>query len=383
MHNDLTWIIRQRINSEGKISFRDFMELALYHPTLGYYCSNKDMIGWEGDFYTSPDVHAVFGLSIMKQLVEMSSLLNNPGNFAIIELGAGKGNLCTQILNAVLEREPSLFERTNYVIIEKSPQLRQEQRKRIISTPLEEKVKWADDISSALTETDSAVIISNEFFDALPVHKVKRVKGKWEEIYVASGKEGLYEETGQLSSDNLSTYLSKIEGNFHDGYTTEVNLDALNVIKSIAMDLKQGFVLSIDYGYPRADYYSPQRVEGTLLCYHKHRTNDNPYQNIGLQDITAHVDFTSLAEAGREVGLELTGYCDQLHFLMGLGIVEELEKLENSEEDKALLFQHKQAIKSLFMPDSMGSVFKVMIQHKGLEKPALKAFSFKNMSHRL
>ena len=359
------------------------MELALYHPTLGYYCSNKDIIGWEGDFYTSPDVHAVFGLSIMKQLVEMSHLLNNPARFTVIELGAGKGNLCAQILNAALEREPSLFERISYIIIEKSPQLREHQWTCFKSTPLEEKVKWADDISSALTETDSAVIISNEFFDALPVHLVRREMSEWKEVYVAARGGELQEETGQLSSGDLSTYLSKIEGDFHDGYTTEVNLDALNVIKSIAMHLKRGFVLSIDYGYPRADYYSPKRVEGTLLCYHKHTTNDNPYQNIGKQDITAHVDFTSLAETGREVGLGLTGYCDQLHFLMGLGIVEELEQLENSEEDNVLLLQHKQAIKSLFMPDSMGSVFKVMVQHKGLEKPALKAFSFKDLSHRL
>ncbi len=383
MHTDLTKVIRQRINLEGKISFRDFMEIALYHPTLGYYCSSNDMIGWEGDFYTSPDVHAVFGLSIMKQLVEMSYLLNNPVKFTIIELGAGKGNLCTQILSAALEREPSLFDRINYVIIEKSSPLREYQRQCFKSTPLEEKVTWADNISSALTETDSAVIISNEFFDALPVHLVRRKMNEWEEVYVATRGDELLEETGQLSSDDLSTYLSKLEGDFHDGYTTEVNLDALSIIKVIAEHLRHGFVLSVDYGYPRADYYSPQRVEGTLLCYHKHRTNDNPYQNIGRQDITAHVDFTSLAEAGREVGLELTGYCDQLHFLMGLGIVEELEKLENSEDDTALLFQHKQAIKSLFMPDSMGSVFKVFIQHKGLEKPALKAFSFKDLSHRL
>lgn len=381
--SELLAIIRKRISGEGKLSFRDFMELALYHPEHGYYCSANDRIGWEGDFYTSPDVHAVFGLSIMKQLVEMRDLLGAGERFTVIEPGAGKGTLCTQVLNAARERAPSLFEALRYIIIEKSAPMRELQRKTFESTPLEEKVAWCDDIRSALKGTDAAVIISNEFFDALPVHRVRRHKGEWLEVFVTARGNELCEETAPLSSDDLSQALSRLGSDFDEGYTTEINLDAVNLIREIGSHLAGGFVVTIDYGYPRADYYSPERTEGTLLCYHRHTTNDNPYRNIGHQDLTAHVDFTSLAEAGNKSGLLLTGYCDQLHFLIGLGLVEELERLENSDLDAATLIQHKQAIKSLFMPDSMGSVFKVLIQHKGMNKPALKAFSFKDLSHRL
>ena len=380
---DLSHIIKRRITSQGKISFRDFMEMALYHPTSGYYSSKQNIIGWEGDFFTSPDVHYVFALSIMKQLSQMHTILGSPEKLTIVEIGAGKGLLAEQILNAAKRSDKKLFKAIDYNIIEISEGLREVQKYTLCKEGLEEKIVWCDNLESALKNTESAIILSNEFFDALPVHKVQFEQEQWKEVFVTTSEDKFVEERENISSKDLQKYLSKLEGPFQEGYTTDINLEAKSWIKEIGKNLKKGFVITIDYGYPREDYYSPLRIEGTLLCYHKHSTNNDPYSRIGEQDITAHVDFTSLAETGREKDLELSGYCEQFHFLMGLGIFEELEKIENSEGDELDRFQQKQAIKNLLMPDNMGSTFKVLIQHKKLNNPELKAFSFKNLFHRL
>ncbi len=380
---DLTGLIGQIITSKGEISFREFMALALYHPVGGYYTTRQGIIGWEGDFYTSPDVHPLFGISIMKQLAEMHRLLDGVKKLTVIEPGAGKGILALQILETARKRDPALFEATEYVIVEKSPKMRNLQKMAVEGASLQTKVSWSDDILATLKSAECAIVISNEFLDALPVHRVRYEKEGWKEVFVTAGEGCFQEETAPLSSPRLSRFLSHLEGPFEAGYTTEINLDGLDWITAVGGALHRGFVITIDYGYPRHDYYSPLRTDGTLLCYSRHSTNEEPYLRVGKQDITAHVDFSSLKEAGEAAGLELTGYCDQFHFLMGLGVVEELEELEKGEKDPLDLYNQKEAVKNLLMPDSMGSTFKVLIQHKGLSEPRLRAFSFKNLSHRL
>ncbi|MDT8317276.1 MAG: SAM-dependent methyltransferase [bacterium] len=381
---ELQLIIKGIIKKKGKISFHDFMEVALYHPEHGYYMSSREKIGKDGDFYTSPDVHKVFGTTIMKQLKEMQSLLPEDRHFHIIEAGAGKGSMCRQILDAAKEREPSLYESIRYSVVEKSAALMEVQKEGIGSAGHIEKVSWQKDMASALRVPQSAVVISNELIDAFPVHRVVFSGGRWKEIFVTLADGNLSEVTTPLSDPSLEACLSKLEGPFDEGYKTEVNLDGVRWIKNVGENLKQGFLITIDYGYPRADYYSPLRNDGTLLCYYRHSTTDNPYTRVGQQDITAHVDFSSLAEAGREAGLELTGFCEQFHFLMGLGVFDELSSMDEREDFDSEAYRQNMAIKRLLMPEAMGGVFKVLIQHKGLdEKPALKAFSFKELSHRL
>ena len=381
--SELQSIIRDIINEKGKISFHEFMDLSLYHPEHGYYMSSREKIGKEGDFYTSPDVHKVFGTTIMKQLKEMKSLLPEDKNFHIIEAGAGKGSMCRQILDAAKEREPSLYESIRYSIVEKSAALMDIQKESISSAGHLEKVSWQKDMASALKVTESAVVISNELIDAFPVHRVVFSADRWEEIFLTLAGDEFSEVTGPLSDPSLEAYLSKLEGPFDNGYKTEVNLDGVRWIKNIGENLKKGFLVTIDYGYPKADYYSPLRNDGTLLCYYRHSTTDNPYTRVGEQDITAHIDFSSLAEAGKESGLELTGFCEQFHFLMGLGVFDELNSMDETEDFNSEAYRENMAIKRLLMPEAMGGTFKVLIQHKGIDNPQLKAFSFKDLSHRL
>lgn len=382
-HRELQLIIKEIIKNKGKISFHEFMDLALYHPVHGYYMSSREKIGKEGDFYTSPDVHKVFGTTIMKQLKEMKSLLPDNKRFHIIEAGGGKGSMCRQILDAAKERELSLYESISYSIVEKSNTLIDIQKENLSSAGHIEKVSWQNDIASVLNDSKSAVVISNELIDAFPVHRVVYNGDRWEEILLTLVDGEFSEVTGPLSDPELDTYLSKLEGPFDSGYRTEVNLDAIHWIKNVGENLKKGFLITIDYGYPKADYYSPQRSDGTLLCYYRHSTTDNPYTRVGEQDITSHVDFSSLSEAGKKAGLELTGFCEQFHFLMGLGVFDELNSMDETEDFNPEAYRENMAIKRLLMPEAMGGTFKVLIQHKGLERPRLKAFSFKDLLHRL
>lgn len=381
--SDLPSIITSIISEKGKITFREFMEMALYDPLHGYYMSPHKKIGKAGDFYTSPDVHKVFGTVIMKQLVEMRDLLSADIIFHVIEGGAGKGSMCCQILDAAREREREFYETLHYHIVEKSDALAEVQKEGIRGGGHEGKVSWHKDMASLLDKVNTAAVISNELIDAFPIHRVIFDGGKWEEIYVRAEDDNFSEVRGPLSANDLDRYLSLLEGPFNEGYKTEINLDGPRWINSIAKNLKKGFILTIDYGYPRPDYYSPLRREGTLLCYYQHTTSDNPYIRVGKQDITAHVDFSSLAEAGREEGLEVTGFCEQFHFLMGLGVFDEFQATGEEAPFNTESFQENMAIKRLLMPDAMGGTFKILIQHKGIEKPALKAFSFKDLSHRL
>jgi SAM-dependent MidA family methyltransferase len=382
-HPALLLLIKDIIKNKGKISFHEFMDLALYHPDHGYYMSSREKIGKDGDFYTSPDVHKVFGTTIMKQLKEMKTLLPEDKHFHVIEAGGGKGSMCRQILDAAKEREPSLYESISYSIVEKSSTLMDIQKENLSSAGHIEKVSWQKDMASSLKEAESAVVISNELIDAFPVHRVVFSDDIWEEVFVTLADDEFSEVTGPLSGPSLEAYLSKLEGPFDDGYKTEVNLDGVRWIKNVGENLKKGFLITIDYGYPRADYYSPLRNEGTLLCYYRHSTTDNPYTKVGEQDITAHVNFSSLIEAGKETGLELTGFCEQFHFLIGLGVFDELSSMDETEDFNSEAYRENMAIKRLLMPEAMGGTFKVLIQHKGLDRPCLKAFSFKDLSHRL
>ena len=322
----------------------------------------------------------------MRQIEEMQVLLGkSPLN--IIEVGAGKGLLCLDILLSAQEKAPELFETLKYFIIEKSPDFIERQKRQLEGPGLLDKVSWVADFKEALPD-GTGIVISNELIDAFPVHKVRFSNGLWEEIYVTLKKGEFVEVDGAPANRELSDFLAGLTAPFEEGYTTEVNLKGIDWIKGVSTHLNKGFLITIDYGYPRMGLYSPERNRGTLTCYYKHQASEDPYVNIGEQDITAHVDFTSLAEAGKEAGLETTGFTDQSYFLMGCGIEEEFHPLAAPTLDKGGLggveaFKSNITIKKLLLPGGMGSTFKVLIQHKGMEKPQLRGFSFKNMARYL
>jgi SAM-dependent MidA family methyltransferase len=359
----LSDVIIGHINTNGPISFHDFMEMALYYPELGYYTSDSDKIGVQGDYYTSPHFSSIFGEMIARQIEEMWNLAGR-GDFTIVEYGAGPGALCYDILRQ-LKRNDDFYSRLNYVIIEKSDSMRKKER-----AILHDKVSWASSITDIPEFT--GCIISNELLDNFSVHQVV-MEDELMEVFVDYNNG--FVELLKPASQSLNAYIDQLDINLPKGFRTEINLEAISWINEIAAVLKKGFVLTIDYGNSSSGLYNARRSKGTLLCYNKHRVNDNPYRNIGEQDITAHVNFSALRHWGAIHGLEYCGYTDQANFLHALGIVEYLRKKEQSGKeifsgipDKAML------IHTLLM--DMGNKFKVLIQHKGIQQPLLSGLKF-------
>ncbi|MBM2838162.1 MAG: hypothetical protein HW415_787 [Deltaproteobacteria bacterium] len=374
----ITSELKDRIEEKGRITFEEFMDTALYHPEYGYYTSNKARIGKDGDYYTSTDVHRAFGASIMRQIEEMWNILKISPLF-LVEVGAGKGVLCADILLSAREKSPTLFKEIRYFIVEKSPEFIERQKRHIEELGLLDKVSWVPEIKEGLSG-NIGIVLSNELIDAFPVHKVRYSNGLWNEIYVTVENGILTEKEDSLSDQRLVDFLTGLEGSFDDGYTTEVNLKAIDWIKGVGNSLQKGFVITIDYGYPRNELYSAERNRGTLMCYFRHQASDDPYINIGEQDITTHIDFTSLAEAGKGAGLEVAGFTDQSYFLMGCGIEEEFQQLEAINAENIGAFKNNITLKKLLIPGGMGSTFKLLIQQKGMERPRLRGFSFKDMA---
>ena len=358
----LSEIIIKKIHENGPISFRDFMEMALYYPEHGYYTSQKDKIGKSGDYYTSTNLTSAFGEMLGKQLEEMWHILGEK-EFTAVEMGAGTGLLSFDVLR-YLNRNAELSRKLEYCIVEKSPTLREEQKKL-----LENSVKWCDSLQE-LSGLEGC-IFSNELVDAFPVYQVVMDK-ELMEIYV--DYDDGFIEILKPAHEMLNDYFSELGIVLPRGYRTEINLDALKWIERISSSLKRGFVITIDYGYPSSELYQDYRDRGTLMCYNKHTANENPYEHIGEQDITSHVNFSALAHWGRKNGLEKCGFTDQMHFLMGLGIEEYLQKIQVNEPKSYL--KRMLPLKTLMM--EMGETYKIMIQKKAVRCKELSGLKFES-----
>jgi SAM-dependent MidA family methyltransferase len=365
--------IINRIRGEGRITFREFMDLCLYHPRYGYYCSHREKIGKRGDYYTSPCVHPMFGGMIAKQIHQMWALMGRNPDFRIVEFGSGKGLLCHDILCYLREEKPDFFRCVSYGMVETSPFFRSEGESLLSGLGLGEKAQWItpQELGSGNFRVHGC-ILSNELVDSFPVHVVTLRDGRLREIYVASEDGGFREEFGDLSSNELEGYFEGLGIVLDEGQRAEVNLMALEWMEMVGRILTEGFVITIDYGHGAEILYSPLRGNGTLLCYYRHSWHENPYERIGLQDITSHVDFTSLMRKGEEVGLRSTGLTTQYRFLISLGFLEEAQKRLGEDQGSLEGMRDRLAMKTLILPDGgMGDVFKVLIQHKGIDNPQL------------
>ena len=359
---DLRKEIADLINVKEQITFADYMELALYHPGYGYYTSGKEKIGKRGDFYTSSDVHSVFGELIARQLEQMWRLLGS-NRFTVVEIGAGKGWLCHDILKCVKNEYPELFEKIDYKIVEVSQDLIKRQSNTLKG--LEEKVSWESLSEDGFSFNPiEGCFLSNEFIDSLPVHQVVVENDCLKEVYVTIQDGEFCEKVDELSSHELSEYFDNSKTDLKEGQRAEVNLKVLDWVKNISCCLSRGFVITIDYGHLADALYSEERHKGTLMCYYEHTTSENPYERIGNQDITSHVNFSSIMEEGIRSGLNTTGFVRQSNFLIALGI---LNKMNDAQGDISKLL----TMKNLFLPGGMGDVFKVLIQHKGIDNPEL------------
>lgn len=354
---------------QQQITFAEYMELVLYHPTHGYYATDAVNLGAQGDFFTSPHLGTDFGELLAEQFVQMWEILQRPVPFTLLEMGAGQGILAADILRYLHRQYPDFFKVLEYVIVELSAALRKEQQQRL--QDFMPRLRWCN-LDEIPASSITGCCFSNELVDALPVHQFIIKEGQLREIYVTTSDGSNFEEvTGEPSTPMLTEYfdLVKIElssSAYPDGYRSEVNLAALDWLKTVAERLQRGYLLTIDYGYPAKRYYSPARSQGTLQCYYHHRHHDNPYINIGRQDITAHVNFTALECWGKMCALHNVGFTQQGLFLMSLGLGDRIASLSTtSNQSIQQVLQRRDALHQLIQPMGLGG-FGVLIQSKGL-----------------
>jgi SAM-dependent MidA family methyltransferase len=365
-----------QINAAGGwLSFERFMDLALYAPGLGYYSGGAQKLGRDGDFTTAPEVSPLFGACVAVQCAEV---LRSLGTGSVLEIGAGSGRLAADVL-ARLETQAQLPER--YWILEISADLRQRQHQYLEKRlpHLLDRVHWLD---RPLEEPFEGLILANEVLDALPVARFRWHANAVEEMGVAiPEKEFAWAaRPADAAMTKICHELSAAGGGWDDGYVSEYCARIGAWTRAVTQCLRRGAVLWFDYGLPRAHYYLSERHEGTLACHFRHRLSHDPFANIGLQDITAWVDFTRVAEASREAGFELAGFTTQAHFLAGLHIDQEMRLAAGSDEN--LFARLANQARQLMLPGEMGERFKAMAWLRGLDMP-LSGFTLLDLRHSL
>jgi SAM-dependent MidA family methyltransferase len=360
--NPLEQEIAAEIARRGPMSFARFMALALYHPRWGYYSRGA---GIGRDFHTSPEIHPLFGALIARQVAECWELLDRPATMDVVELGGGNGGLAASLLRELKQEWPACAAAVRYRIVEQSAALRARQRQRLQGLP----VRWG-----GLPRVVRGLVLSNEFFDALPVHLVIVRQGQLRERYVDwTGEEFRFVE-GDPSTRRLAAYFQRVGVQPVEDIPLEVNLAATTMIKRIGRALHRGWVITIDYGAPAALRYDPQRFRGVLTCYAGGSWNYEPLRRVGEQDITAHIDFTALSRWGREVGLQPVGLLTQREFLRNLGFDAYLHALSERPLDLASWEWNREAMVQLAAPGGLGR-FLVFGQAAGGASVLLMGFS--------
>ena len=368
MAGPLTELLRARIAHDGPIPFRDFMEAALYQPEHGYYTSGRARIGRSGDYFTSVSVGPLFGALLARQFAEMWERLGEPADFTIVEQGADRGDFARDVLAALRAQTPACFAATRYRIIEPSAALLGAQQTTLAD--FSDRVRWCPTLHALPAFT--GIHFSNELLDAFPVHAVGWDGTAWRESHVAVEAARFVFTERTITDPALLTALAPLPP-VPASYRTEINLAALAWLDTLAAKLTRGFALIIDYGFSRAEYYRPERTTGTLTGYAQHRRADDLLAAPGEIDLTAHVDFTALAERATTAGLRVAGFTDQHHFLVALGALHFPATSPHTPASQREL----RAFKTLMHPQMMGRSFQVLALEKDASSPApLSGFRF-------
>jgi SAM-dependent MidA family methyltransferase len=389
----LTIRIEDLVHERGPMTVAAFMALALYDPAVGYYARAAQRSGRAGDFFTSVDVGPLFGDLLEIQIAEMASLLESTvegrSTIDLVEVGAGNGRLSADILRAALDRHPDLFGRLHLHLVEASPEARRAQ-----PATLGALASQLVSSSDSLPDAFEGVLVANELLDALPVHQVVMREDGLREIYVhavdgqpstgdgrqlsvkagmpgpATDDRRLAIIEGPLSTPALADYLTRLGVALECGWRVEINLGAVEWIRRAARQLRRGFIILVDYGHEARHLYSAAHAGGTLTTFARHRMagpeTETPawLERAGDQDLTAHVDFTSVRAAAEGEGLVTLGFLDQTYFILGLV------------HDRVEQISQRLALKTLIMPGGLGSTHKVLIFGKGMGRPALRGCSF-------
>jgi SAM-dependent MidA family methyltransferase len=369
------FLVRQITAAGGWLSFERFMDLALYAPGSGYYSGGTTKLGHAGDFTTAPEISRLFGACLGVQCAEILRQLDAG---SILEIGAGSGRMAAQILER-LESLRALPE--HYSILEISADLRERQRSLLQERVphLASRVRWLD---RPPEQPFDGVILANEVVDALPVARFRWRANGVEELGVAI-ENGYFTWAARPANAKMTEECRRLYaagGGWEDGYVSEYCARVPAWTKAVTQALHKGAALWFDYGLPRAQYYLPERHDGTLLCHYRHRVHGDPFLAVGLQDITAWVDFTLLAEASREAGFELAGFATQAHFLAGIGIDNEMRLMAGGDEHHFARLANE--ARQLMMPGEMGERFKAMAWLRGVSIP-LSGFALQDLRHTL
>jgi SAM-dependent MidA family methyltransferase len=363
----LAEIIRDAIRRRGPVTFDWFTEQALYHPALGYYSSGRCQIGRRGDYFTNISVGPLFGRLLAAQFVEMWESLGRPDDFVIVEQGAHHGDFARDVLGAVRERAPDFFSTLRYWIVEPFPILRERQEEAL--RDFREQITWEKSLGDL--EPFCGVHFSNEFLDALPVRLISRIEAGWQERCVAESGDEFQFVTAPITDAELRRHLETIPHDLREPYETELNLAALKWIETLAQKLTRGYVLAVDYGYSREEFYSPERSNGTLQCYAYHRIVGSPLTDVGNVDITAHIDWTSLAARAEAHGLSVAGFTDQHHFATAVVTALMPEQFDAGADPRT-----RRALQTLLHPELLGTTFQFLALARNAPDRPLSGFKF-------
>ncbi len=366
---------------QGALTFARFMDLALYHEGCGYYMtqavehdrSSRERIGWQGDFFTAPELSPILAKTLVRQVLEIDAQLGQPSSFAFIEMGCGNGSFAADFLQYCQVVAPDFMDRLHYVLVERSVHLQSVQATQIreaVGSNRDSQLHWVSSVEELEGESVVGVMFSNELVDAFPVHRVRCNQDRLQEVFVDYEEGHFVERLGSMSSPAIEAYVSRHGVRLHEGQTSELHVAAEHWMIHVARVLREGIVITVDYGHTGSDYYASERNNGTFLCYFRHAISTNSFERIGEQDMTAHVNFSALSKTGEDHALQPLGFTNLANWLMGLGVEEMIG--DQDPESKEV-----QALSQLLRPHGMGTTFKVLVQRKGLEPMALQGLRYR------
>jgi SAM-dependent MidA family methyltransferase len=359
-------LLVERIHRHGPIPFADYMRECLYHPVHGYY--SKAESRRFADYYTSVDVHPIFGRLLARQFAEMWEILGQPAEFLLVEVGAGVGRLAGHILDFCEAKLADFYGALCYTAVERSGSRREQ------AAMLAKRHAAAGRFTSSIeipARIPAGCVFSNELIDALPVHRVVMQGGALKEIFVGLRDRKFVDVVLPVSTCAINEYFATQGITLNEGQHAEAGLEACDWIAEVGRRIERGYVLTIDYGHPAADLFDEHHMRGTLLAYRDHRVSEEFYAAPGEQDLTAHVNFTALETWGRRSGLETAGFASQTAFLLALGQRNEFADLYDEGQAEAEQVRARLQLKSLIHPEGMGERFQVLVQRKGVPETKL------------
>ncbi len=356
------------------MTFERYMGLCLYHPEFGYYTQGRERTGVAGDYFTSSDLHPVFARLVARQAAEMWDALGRPQPFTWVEMGAGRGLFASDFLSWSTGALPEFATALDYVAIEPGLPQRQRIEARLAAAERRGKVRVLANLEELAPVT--GCFFSNELVDAFPVSVVTRTEGRLREIYVAAEGDRLAEKLGSISDSTVAAYVARYAPQLEESHRMEVNRQAQVWIQAVAAKLTRGFVLTIDYGDMANRLFTSDRPRGTLLAYRGHTAAEDFFTAPGETDLTAHVNFSALIDAGKAAGLEAAGFTTQERFLLALGEANQFADVYDPGQTDTEMLNARLKLKRLIAPEGMGNIFKILVQRRGVPETALTGLKF-------